>query len=136
MKSKTISIKDIKEFTNFTALEGYINNLLKEQKEEAEEENRIIKKLKLNIRMNEGARRQIVAQAQYKGRKSMEEDVLGLINKMKIKAIKDICKNMNVKAKTLCQFGTLGLMTVEGLVETFYGEEQKSKIELLNKKRK
>ena len=80
MENKAINIKDIKEFTNFTALESYINSLLKEQKEEFEEKEKINKLL--NIKMNEEARRQIVAQAQYKGRKSMEKDVLGLIDEI------------------------------------------------------
>ena len=34
MKQKKINIKDIKEFTNFVALESHINNLLEEQRKE------------------------------------------------------------------------------------------------------
>jgi len=55
-------------------------------------------------------------------------EVEKIIDLLKEKAIKDICKNMNVKRKTLCQFGNLGLMTIEELVEIFYGEELKQKL--------
>lgn len=77
---------------------------------------------------NDKLRREHNKLVKYKINKSKKE-VLNLINEKKEKAIKDICKNMNVRRDTLCQLGSLGLMTVEELVETFYGEELKSKIE-------
>lgn len=38
MKQKKINIKDIKEFTNFVALESYVNNLLEEQRKDVLED--------------------------------------------------------------------------------------------------
>jgi len=50
-----------------------------------------------------------------------------------LKAKQAIKKNLNVRGETLCNFGSLGLMSVEDLIDTFLGEELKS---ILFKKRK
>ena len=41
------------------------------------------------------------------------------------KAIKDICKNLKVKPDVLCNFGALGMMSVDVLVTTFLRDDLK-----------
>ena len=49
---------------------------------------------------------------------------LKTLKDLKEKEIKAICKNLKVKSDTLCNFGKLGLMTVEELVEGFYNSKK------------
>ena len=64
----------------------------------------------------------------------LKDDVLKLIKDYNKYAKESLCNNLNTKTDTLCYFGQLGLITINELVDTFLGEELKSKINGENKK--
>jgi hypothetical protein len=94
MKQKKITEKDIKNFTNFVALENYINNLLKEQREEILDDyngfiTEIWNSLEDDLTMDK------TGESGYKD----EKEVIKAIKKYTLKAIKRKAKQLNQKRK-------------------------------------